>query len=544
MDRDAPQTVSAIAVLAGAWPALILATVCLLPYLNKAFLIDDPWFLSIATQIVKHPAHPMDFEICWNDGHGCRNANQFASGNALTGQVAQGYVLVPTVLSGGHEWTAHTTELVLVWIAVLAMTSLVFRFGWDRWHATTGALILVAIPPFLPMASTAMPDILATAFALVAMDRLAAWKAEQKWTQAAAAAIALGLAGFARPHLVLLLPLATFFLLDSINPREVLTQVRRKLWLWTPVFVGFGLLLAIVFTFREFNPALSSPFLGVGPRRILPNLLSYLGYFAFPLPLAASWLANRFKTKRPGLLFILLAVAVCPLLLRWNLFGGFLLAALGLSMLAGLCLQALNRRNHTDLFLLLWILIPLPIVFYAHLPMKYLVPCLPAVILLCFRLLDGVSVKFARAAAYALIFAGTCYSLLILHADAEFADFGRDSLARLITPHVAAGQTVWFPGQYWSYWYAPLDGATLILPGGPQPKPGDLVVVDVCADAAQVHAPVSRFPHRILVEAMSPKYSFGRTMRDGKGLYTDGFGFWIWGFGESPDDQYELWRVD
>ena len=149
-----------------------------------------------------------------------------------------GYVLVPTVLGGAHEWMAHLTQLVLVWIAVVAMTSLILRFGWDRWHATAGALLLVAIPPFLPMASTAMPDILATAVALVAMERLAAWKAEQKWSQGAAAAIALGLAGFARSHLVLLLPLAAFFLLDSINPGEILGQIRRKLWLWTPVFAG------------------------------------------------------------------------------------------------------------------------------------------------------------------------------------------------------------------------------------------------------------------------------------------------------------------
>ena len=50
-----------------------------------------------------------------------------------------GYVLVPTVLSGAHEWTAHLTQLVLVWIAIVAMTSLVLRFGWDRQHAIVGS---------------------------------------------------------------------------------------------------------------------------------------------------------------------------------------------------------------------------------------------------------------------------------------------------------------------------------------------------------------------------------------------------------------------
>ena len=278
----APQTASAVAVLACAWPALLLATVCLVPFLNKPFNIDDPHFLTMAQQIVKHPMHPKDFYICWNSYQGRMKAYHLTPGNEL-----MGYVLVPTVLGGAHEWMAHLTQLMLVWIAVLAMTSLVLRFGWNRWHAMAGGLLLVAIPPFLPMASTAMPDILATTLALVAMERFAAWKAEQKWGQGAAATLTLGLAGHARSHLVLLLPLAAFFLLESTNPKEIFEQLRRKLWLWTPVFAGFGLFLAIFFALREhqFMP----PSIVMGAQHIKPNLISYLLYFAFPLPLVACW---------------------------------------------------------------------------------------------------------------------------------------------------------------------------------------------------------------------------------------------------------------
>ncbi len=131
-DREASRTVSALTVFACAWPALLLATACLVPYLNKAFVVDDPWFLTMAKQIVNHPAQPMDFTICWNFGPGCVNVDQWESGNALKGQVAQGYALVPAILAGAHEWTAHLTQLVLAWIAIVAMTSLIFRFGWDR----------------------------------------------------------------------------------------------------------------------------------------------------------------------------------------------------------------------------------------------------------------------------------------------------------------------------------------------------------------------------------------------------------------------------
>jgi hypothetical protein len=147
-----------------------------------------------------------------------------------------------------------------------------------------------------------------------------------------------------------------------------------------------------------------------------------------------------------------------------------------------------------------------------------------------------------RTAAIAFIVASTGYSLLIVRADAEFAEFGRDALHALIAPHVAAGQRVWFGGQYWFYWYAPLDGATLTYPGGPQPRPGDLLVSD--AFAWEDHPPQARFPQRTLVESVSHHYRFGRTMGAGMGLYSNGSGFWLWGFGDTGNDRFELWRID
>ena len=112
--------------------------------------------------------HPLDFTICYDQGTGCQNVRQWNSGSALGGQVGQGYVLAPTMLGGGREWMAHLTELLLAWVAVIAMASLVLRLGWNRQHAMVGALLLVAVAPFLPMASTAMPDMLGAALVLVA----------------------------------------------------------------------------------------------------------------------------------------------------------------------------------------------------------------------------------------------------------------------------------------------------------------------------------------------------------------------------------------
>lgn len=545
MDRGAVGRLSFVAVLACAWPALLLATVCLLPYLNKPFLVDDPEFLTMARQIAMHPMHPMDFDLCWNLSDECKKAYLLTPGNAL-----MGYVLVPTALGGAHEWMAHLTQLLLVWIGIVAMTSLVLRFGWDRAHAIAGALLLVAIAPFLPMACTAMPDILATSVALVAMERLAAWKSERKWGQGAAAAVALGLAGFARPHLSLLLPLAAFFLLESTNPKEILRQIRRSYWLFVPVFAGAVLLWAIIAITREHNLAINPPTDYSGLKYIRYNLRSYLLYFVFPLPLAACWAASRWKMgRRPLILIIAATVPITYFFLRHhrpltpslNLVTS--LDIIGLVVLADLLLEALRRREHSGLFLILWVLIPLPIVYYVQLPAKYLLPCIPAVILLCFRLMEVCSARIVRAAAIALIVVGVGYSLLIVRSDAEFARFGRDSMYRLIEPHVAAGERVWFGSQFSAYWYAPLAGATLTFPGGPQPSPGDLLVVGLNERGVLT---LARFPHRTLVDAISHKYRFGRTYGGGIGLYTNwsGSAFWLWGFGESPDDRYELWRID
>src|ERR1700728_4626550 len=77
--------ISAVAVLVCAWPALLLATACLLPFLNKPFLNDDPYFLSVARQVTKHPMHPMDFTLCWDQTTGCVNLTSWFS-NTLIGE--------------------------------------------------------------------------------------------------------------------------------------------------------------------------------------------------------------------------------------------------------------------------------------------------------------------------------------------------------------------------------------------------------------------------------------------------------------------------
>lgn len=521
-------------VLTTAWPALLLAMACLVPFLNKAFLIDDPYFLAMARQILKSPLHPMNFEICWNIVDRCTKAYELTPGNTL-----MGYALVPTVLGGSAEWMAHVTQLVFVSIAIMAMTSLVLQFGWGRRHAIAGALLLVALPPFLPMASTAMPDLLATATALVAIERLVAWRAERRWHQGLAAAIALGLAGIARAHLAFLVPLAAFFLVDSLDPKQMLLQLRRDVRLWVPVLAGGAILTAIILATRERSLGLDPPKLFAGHENIPRNLVSYMLYFCFPLPLAAVWTASRWNTRRERVVYALLTGAFVGALIPGRIIG--FLTGFGFSVLVDLLIEAWEKRDRLRLFLMLWLLIPLPIVYYGHLPIKYLLPCMPAVILICFRLAESVRPRWVRAGTVILIVGATIYSVLILRSDAEFAEFGRAAMAELIRPHTAADDTVWYGGNFSAYWYAPLNGAKLYVVGTTEPKSGDLLVVGIREGGGQT---LAHFPKRHLVGTVYHHYRFGRTMFGGKGLYTNLEGNWLWGFRDSDDDRYELWKID
>jgi hypothetical protein len=521
-----------------AWPALLVATACLLPFLNKPFVIDDPHFLTMAGQILKSPLRPMNFDICWNVLPYCVKAYDLTPGNVL-----MGYALVPTVLGGSKEWMAHFTQLVFVWVSVLAMCSFVLRLRWSKGHAMIGALLLVAIPPLLPMASTAMPDVLALAVGLVGIERLAAWKEERKWHQGIVAAIALGLAGIARAHLVLFLPLAGFFLLNSRRPREILRQFQESFRLWMPVLAGGCVLLVIILVTREHSLLVNPPSAWTGVEHIRGNLRSYLLYFAFPLPLAACWVAARWIINPYRIVLMILAIAAVSMLIGpWNRQPAIVLTLIAGYALCNLFWETWKSRNPESVFLCLWLLVPLPIVYYGHLPIKYLLPIMPAIILLSFRMSSTIPARIARTAGILLVIAGIAYSWLILRADAEFAYFGRDALLALVRPQVIAGKKVWFPNQFSAYWYAPLAGAQLVIPGVREPEQGDLVVTGVVEAGT---AFLEKFPNRKLVQALTHHYHFGRTMGAGASLYTNSGDIkWLWTFRNGEGGRYELWVMN
>jgi hypothetical protein len=140
------------AALRCAAPALVLAAAVLLPFLGKAFTIDDTMFLRQAEHLLSDPLHPTAFEMVWSSAAApVRNSAIMPSGPAMA------YLLVPCVRLGGTEWVAHLTQLLLFGLAILATAGLALRLGLDRAGARAASLLLAATPAASPWRAPPCP---------------------------------------------------------------------------------------------------------------------------------------------------------------------------------------------------------------------------------------------------------------------------------------------------------------------------------------------------------------------------------------------------
>ncbi len=512
-------------------PALILSAACLLPYINKAFTIDDPFFLSEAQQVRKVPLQPTGLTICWVYDATC-------SPVAHT-MFLMAYLLAPIVNSPLAEPIAHLMQIVLLWCGILATVSLAFRFGLGTFAAWASGLLVAAMPPVLAMASTAMPDILAMSLGVIGIERLVAWKAKGKVLTGIVTALALGLAPIARLHLVFLWAIGVLLLRDDSRVFDIRSWIAMPKRRWIPL-IGAGLVMWVVLAITQdpVNRLHPTPLL-MNPMRAFLNLRSYFLYWVLAMPLALSWLILRNRR----LLLWLFPIGLALVVLGRMFYGprpgwGTLGSGLGAFVLMDVLLSSYQRRDLWRIACALWLLIPLVALPYMDFPVKFLVMCAPAVALL---IADQLSCfPWRNAALGGIIAAGAIFGGMVLSADAQFAEMGRLAAKRLVAPQVAAGQKVWVSSQWGFYWYSLKAGAQVLKPGD-VPAPGDYLVRGAMEGYPET---LRRLPPAILKDAIIFASPGGRTMSfpDGAGLYDNGRGDLIWAWGRGEWNQYELWQ--
>ena len=190
-------------------PAIFVASLLLLPFLNKPFTIDDPLFLREAKHALVDPLHPADFEQVWNSGDR-QKLSQYLLGGTLPA-----YVLAPVAALGGREWMAHLYQWMLLCGFLVASVSVARRLGCDRRQANIVALLIASNPVTLAMAATCMPDVMAMMFGMAGMDRLLLFREERRWGAGLASGLLLAAALLCRASTAPLLLVAALLLMPA-----------------------------------------------------------------------------------------------------------------------------------------------------------------------------------------------------------------------------------------------------------------------------------------------------------------------------------------
>ncbi len=519
-------------------PGILLAILCLAPFLNKAFTIDDPLFLLDAKQVLSTPLTPTAVELCW-DNIGYPRPMRALGPPAI----AMAYALVPVVLLESREWIAHLLQLAFLCAAILATVSLALRCASNPRQAMLAGLIFASFPVVLAMTGTVMPDILATMLGVIGLDRTLAWKQDARFSQALAAGLALGLAPLARSHTLLLWPIAILLLVDFPAIRQT------KLIRFIPLLIA-AIALAGIDWITSGDADLSTSLLPNGPNAEQISwslgLLNFLGFgmnwtLATPLAIAMLLLDGAAGVTLGGVAIlcgglIKFLIPASPMMLDVG-------ACLGFFAVLAVIASALRSRAIVRIALALTLLIAIPMVVFAHLPPKYLAPCAPAAaILLAWR----ISETGRRTGIWitAIVGFGVVTGCAILQADAEFAGLARYAVAQGVVPRIQAGHHAWYSGPWALTWYGEQAGARCLCNHPPFPEAGDVII----AGEIEGGRPLAEMlPLQLrLVNKYSSDRPGVRIMNPAAraGFYSNWFGYLPWRWSREPVNTYYVWEVE
>ncbi len=530
-------------------PGIVLASLLLLPFLNKPFTIDDPLFLREAKHALVDPLHPADFEQVWNAGDR-RKLSQYLLGGTLPA-----YVLAPVAALGGREWMAHLYQFLLLAGFLVASVSVARRLGCDRRQANTVGLLIASNPVTLAMAATCMPDVMAVMFGMAGMDRLLLFREERRWGAGVASGLLLAAAVLCRASTAPLLLVAALLLM----PAEW-KHAAERMW---PLAVA--VVAVAVFAGLNRGPAadatVGAAFQALASIRNVPrNLVAYLCYQALTGPLLVYALLSRGR-KFAGIVaaLVVLGVALSMVTGSANLVLYAIPAALGVcfvlalvSVVGGGQRPAPQRQSEprplgsdlpaSVLPLLVWLgagMIALP---YVHMAAKYLLPGVPAAALLIVRHAALARQKHYPLTVALLVALGWISGTLIVVGDTALASSQRDAVNRLISPRLRRGLKVWAAGQWAFLAYAEDAGATALANTPPLPDPADYIVVS----RLDYYGMLDRLPiRRELLYTRTDRRCgvFVLNRRLSAGFFSIRFGYLPFAIGCAEVNAYDLYRV-
>ena len=531
-----------------------VAFACLVPFVGKAFHIDDPPYLWVAEHIQSHPFDPYGFRLNWY------LTELPVSVSFNNPPLACYYIALITWLFGWTEIVLHTSFLLPAGAAVLGSYALARQFCASPFYA---GIAMVVTPAFLISSSTLMSDTIMLAF----------WTwAAVLWTKGVnrpthwmlgLSSILIAAAALTKYSALILIPL--LFLYASLRARRV------GCW-------GFYLLI---------------PLLLVAGFECLMRVRYGHGIITQASAYAASYRGHTgvswFSKTLTGLVFTggcltsilacaplfwpwrtCLRWAVCACLISATIFfckvpGNFHLpsersvrfwlaiecgvfAVGGMGLLALAVAEVRKRSDAVSLFLFAWVTATFVVAAYFNWTIagRYILPMAPAAGILAARRLEtmrtfGTTSAFSRMTLVACVAASAAIALSTTFSDFVLANSARSAAASIGRKFGKQPNQIWFQGHWGFHYYMQQSGFRAVDIERSIIQPRDILVVprnnyDTFTPSA------NQFCHLERIELLQGRWLTTMCQALGTGFYSDESGPLPFAIARVPPEIYDVFQ--
>lgn len=459
---------------------LLVVAVTALPFLNKAYTIDDPFVLAVTKQILETPLDPFAGTIDWF-------GYESAMWEATTNPPLLSYYLAPFAAKFQFsEIALHAAMMLFLLLLAWGMTVLSHRFT----QGSNWPLLFLMFSPAVMVSGNVMRDVPAAGLAVAGVALFVMGTDRDNWLYLLLGSVLAGLAGLTKYSSVIVFPVLLLY-----------PFLHRKYRLMGWIVPGLLVFFAWCLHNEAFYGQMHVVYLTVHRRTVegIPwqdkacGALVILGSMVYITP-ALLWsfgIRKRWVALAGALPVGVAALWGVERYFDWNAdvqYGTW--AVLGAILLYGVLLDGFRRgiryvkdfrdaRAADALFLFAWLCAPVlfSIFFVPFQAVRHQILTLIPLLLLAFQSINmalRLGGMMLEAFVVIVFFIQAAVSYAVAVVDYQFADSYRQMAAYVKEKYVSPDHETWYAGHWgWKY-YADQAGLRQRHRDQALPKPGDI----------------------------------------------------------------------
>lgn len=459
---------------------VFLVLITCVPFLHKAYHIDDTFVLAITENIIHTPLDPLRGEIDWT-------GNVAPIIETTTNPVFISYFLAPfAAISDYNEIVLHSAMMVFIFLYAFSLLFFCQRFAHGSWYP----LLFALVNPAVMISGNVMRDTPALGLATAGLALFIYGTDENRKPHLFLGSLLAGLAVMAKYSAIITLPV---MILYPLLKRKYSTVI----WIW-PLL---ACILAWCIHNKIYYGMTHMAFLAAQKHQMAPKswqnktcgalMLTGGTLFLFPLFLYSELLLKRWRSIL--LLTIVGAISGYWVYSYWqrqvDAFYLFLSVTgtilLFIALIEGfkksipLLRNWQNEDASDSLFLMAWLCAPIlfSILFVPFQAIRHLLVALPPLAILLFLSLPPQETwrKSVKVFCFILFLVQAGISFAVHYADCEYADVYRQQVTELKEHWGRPSSQPWYLGHWGWKFYADRAGFRQFHYNREWPKKGDIL---------------------------------------------------------------------